>query len=163
MKKILILMLALATITLFINRIYAMGILQGEADYIPMPKTNIGLTAIDQLGVRTTVEHGSVEGKDYISGYSGMILNVIPFINIKSINFTSTSIDTAKLSPVILDKLDNNPLIAIIHLKDAGVITLTVNGSSMCYGKTPFGYVRVKLSSLDVIEGIKQLKKDASR
>lgn len=159
-KKALFLIVALASVALLVNRTHAMGILQGQADYIPTPETNIGFTIIDKLGVRTAVVHGSIDGRDYIAGYNGMILNVIPMINIASITFTNASIAALHLPAELLDKLDNNPLIANINLKDNKVVTLIVDGSLLCYGKTQYGYIRVKLLSLDVIEDIKQLKKD---
>jgi hypothetical protein len=144
----------------FTNKTYAMGIFQSDIGYIPMPPTNISFTIIDNLGVRTTVEHGSIDGKDYISGYNGLILNVIPLKNITFVSFTETSNAKTSLPADLIDKLDNKPLMAIVHLKDNKVLNIIVDGSLICYGKTPYGYVRIKLTLIDSIEDIRLLKKE---
>ena len=156
MKRLLFIACVSAVMTFFTNNAGAMGIFQSDVGYIPMPQSNIGLTITDNLGVRTTVEHGSIDGKDYIAGYEGMILNVIPLKNIQSLSFTKTT-DVPK---ALMDKLDNNPLMAVIHLKDKTVLSLSVDGSLICYGKTPYGYIRIKLASIDRIEGLKLLGKE---
>ncbi len=160
MKKILYIMFVSTVSLIFTSKTYAMGIFQSDINYIPMPLTNIGFTIIDNLGVRTTVEHGSIDGKDYISGYSGLILNVIPLKNITSISFTETSNAKASLPANLIDKLDNKPLMAIVHLKDNKVLNIIVDGSLICYGKTPYGYVRIKLTLIDSIEDIRLIKKE---
>ncbi|MGC8578722.1 MAG: hypothetical protein ACP5JP_05395 [bacterium] len=135
---------------------HAMDILQGNAESIPMPQKNIGFTIIDNLGTLTPIEHGSIDGKDYVSGYNGLILNIIPLENIKSITFTNTTATPAPL----LEKLDNAPILATLNLKDGKVLSIIVNGNLLCYGKTPYGYIRIKLSMIDKIEDIKLLKKE---
>ena len=156
MKRLLYTACVFTVMTFFTHRASAMGIFQSDVGYIPMPSSNVSLTITDNLGVRTTVEHASIDGKDYIAGYEGLILNVIPLKNIKSISFTKTT-DAPK---VLMDKLDNNPLIAIIHLKDNTQLFLLVDGSLLCYGKTPYGYVRIKLILIDRIEDFKLLGKE---
>ncbi len=156
MKKVLYGACVFMVMMFFTHRASAMGIFQSDVGYIPMPSANISLIITDNLGVRTTVEHASIDGKDYIAGYEGLILNVIPLKNIKSISFTKTT-DAPK---VLMDKLDNNPLIAIIHLKDNTQLSLLVDGSLLCYGKTPYGYVRIKLILIDRIEDFKLLGKE---
>lgn len=155
-KSLFCALLALLLSLLAIRSTYAMGVLQGNADYIPTPATDIGFTIIDTLGIRTAVKHGSIDGKDYIAGYNGLILNVIPFNNIVSVSFTKTTAVPEQLG----EKLGSSPLTAVIHLKDRTVLHLTVDGSLLCYGRTPYGYIRVKLLSLYGIEDIKILKKD---
>ena len=156
MKRFIYIVSVITVIAFFTNSAGAMGIFQSDVGYIPMPQTNISLTITDNLGVRTAVEHGSIDGKDYIAGYEGLILNVIPLKNIQSISFTKTT-DAPK---TLMAKLDNNPLMAIIHLKDKAVLSLFVDGSLICYGKTPYGYVRIKLVSIDSIEDLKFLEKE---
>ncbi|MCL4558410.1 MAG: hypothetical protein M1491_07245 [Deltaproteobacteria bacterium] len=158
MKRVFISVLVLSSTVLLAGGTYAMGLLQGEAGYIPMTKTNRSFTIIDQLGTSTAVEHGSIDGKDYLWGYSGMILNMIPFDNIVSISFTNES-GTSHVPAELLNKLDNEPLSAAVRLKDGTVVNITVDGSLRCYGRTTYGYVRAKLSSLYAIEGVKQIKR----
>ncbi len=156
MKRVLYIVCMMTVMAFFTHRAHAMGIFQSDVGYIPMPSANISLTITDNLGVRTTVEHASIDGKDYIAGYEGLILNVIPLKNIRSISFTKTT-DAPK---VLMDKLDNNPLMAIVHLKDNTQLSLLVDGSLICYGKTPYGYVRIKLALIDRIEDLKLLGKE---
>ncbi len=160
MKKLLYSMLVFAVMMLFAGKTSAMGIFQSDIGYIPMPSINISLTVTDNLGVRTAVEHGSIDGKDYISGYHGLILNVIPLKNITSISFTKTTNAQASLPASLLDKLDNNPFEATINLKDHKTLTLIVDGSLICYGKTPYGFIRIKLSLIDRIENIVLIKEN---
>lgn len=160
MKRLLYSMLVFAVLVLCAGKTNAMGIFQSDIGYIPMPSINISFTIIDNLGVRTAVEHGSIDGKDYISGYHGLLLNVIPLKNITSISFTKTTGAQASLPATLLDKLDNNPFVATINLKDHKTLTLVVDGSLICYGKTPYGYVRIKLSMIDRIEEIGLIKEN---
>ncbi len=159
MKRLLTFVFLFVLTMLPASSIYAMGVFQGDMGYIPTPATNIGFTIIDTIGVRTYVEHGSIDGKAYISGYSGLILNVIPLDNIASVSFTKTTGAPAQL----MDKLDNSPLLAVIHLKDNKVLNIIVDGSLLCYGRTPYGFIRVKLSSLEGIDDIKIFKKQNPR
>lgn len=135
---------------------HSMGIFQNNTDSIPIPAKNIGFTIIDSLGTLTQVEHGSIDGRDYISGYTGLVLNIIPLENIKSISFTGPTNVPASL----LEKLDNTPITAIVSLKDGKTLNLIVNGNLLCYGKTSYGYIRIKLSLIDKIEDIKLFKKE---
>ncbi len=153
MKKIIRGLGACMVLMAFARTTNAMGIFQSDVGYIPMPLINISLTLTDNLGVMTTVEHGSIDGKDYITGYDGLILNVIPLKNIASISFTKTTNTPAAL----MEKLDNNPLKAVIQLRNNKTLTIIVDGSLICFGKTPYGYVRIKLAMIDRIDSIKRI------
>ncbi len=151
MKKLVCALAAIIAVMTFTGKTSAMGIFQSDVSYIPMPSINIGFTVTDNLGVMTTVVHGSIDGKDYISGYDGLILNVIPLKNITSIAFTATT----HTPPALMEKLDNNPLKAIIHLNSNKSLTILVDGSLICFGKTPYGFVRIKLGMIDRIDSVK--------
>ncbi len=154
--------ISVLSLVLLARAVCAMGLLQGQAGYIPKTTTNMGFTIMDQLGVTTAVEHGSIDGKNYVWGYNGMTLNMIPFDNIASISFTSLS-DTSHVPAKLLNKLEGEPLNASVFLKNGSVVTLMVDGSLFCYGRTTYGYVRAKLSSLARIEDIRQIKKVTAR
>ena len=158
MKKYCYLLAAYVFFALVPGSAYAMGILQGDTGYTPMPATNIGFTVTDNLGVRTTVEHGSIGGKDYIAGYRGLILNIVPLVNVASISFTGATNPPEPL----LDKLNHTPLEAVIRLKDDTELVVLVDGSLRCYGKTPYGFTRIKLTLIDKIEGITLIKKHSA-
>jgi len=155
MKRLPFVGIILGILCIYVINTHAMGTIQGNIESIPIPKKDISFTIIDNIGTLTSVEHGSIDGKDYISGYNGLTLNVIPLDNIESIDFTKTT----KAPASILEKLDNNPVVATVHLKNGGILTILMDGSLLCYGKTPYGYVRIKLSLIDRIQDIKLLKK----
>ena len=134
---------------------FSMGILGGKAERIPMPAKNLSFTVVDKLGVRTSVEHGSIDGKDYLSGYNGLILNIVPLSNITSIDFTNA----AHTPSGIMLKVDKHPVTAIVHFKDDKTLSLTVSGLWMCYGMTPYGSIQVNLESIDAVDNVKLIKK----
>jgi len=102
---------------------------------VPEPPMNYGATITDQSDVSTQVERFSFEGQTAISGRLGS---------------GEVSIDLDKIASIHIILKDER-LSAEVSLKDGEKIPLILEKGAVCYGKLPYGELRIAVEDIRVI------------
>jgi len=102
---------------------------------VPEPPMNYGATITDQSDVSTQVERFSFEGQTAISGRLGT---------------GEVSIDLDKIASIHIILKDER-LSAEVSLKDGEKIPLILEKGAVCYGKLPYGELRIAVEDIRVI------------
>lgn len=132
MRKVCHIVLILITYVFLVG----MGGLPGpERIKVPETPMNYGATITDQSDVSTQVERFSFEGQTAIFGRLGS---------------GEVSIDFDKISSIHMILRDER-LSAEVSLKDGEKIPLILEKGAVCYGKLPYGELRIAVQDIRVI------------
>ena len=124
-----------------------MGGLSGSVPVsVPEPAINYAATITDQSDVSTRVEKISFDGQTVVSGRLGSGRISIGFDKIASIHF------------VLRDKT----LEAEVLLKDGEKLVVVVDKGVVCYGKLPYGELKIAMEDIRTIAMHGQVTGDAT-
>ena len=112
---------------------------------VPEPPMNYNATITDQSDVSTQIERFSFEGYTAISGKLGSGEVSIDFDKIASVRFI----------------LKDESLHAEVSLKDGEKISLILEKGAVCYGKLPYGELRIAAEDIRFIAIHGQVAKGA--
>jgi len=101
----------------------------------PVPPMNFAATITDRSDLATVVERFSIEGKTAVSGRLGSGRLSIAFEKIASIDFV----------------LQGEKLRADVALKEGDKVSVVVDKGMACYGKLPYGDIRIAVEEIRAI------------
>jgi hypothetical protein len=105
-------------------------------DKIPAPEKNYSAGVIDRVGVQTTLQSFSFEGKIFLAGNYGSASVTIPFEKIAEIQFEGP---------------EGNEMGVKVILRDQKTIQVKVDKRAKFFGKTEFGTYQVEGKDLKSI------------
>jgi len=117
----------------------AMGILDEESPTtrIPEPSINFRVKITDVELATYEVTRASFDGHSFLTGLWGRTKVSVPF---------------DKIDKLMFDPGEGSEIIAIVSLKDGTTKTLSVRGTTPCFGEASFGNVSVQVRHLrDVV------------
>ena len=127
-------LLVLSSLTLFPAVAAAMGVSGGGVPTsIPEPARSYVVTATDQQGTQTRLEHFSIEGRVHLSGKRGKATLSIPFERIQLVQLRSVG-----------DRVN-----ADVILSDGRTVKLSLDGRQQCYGRMDYANFRINLRDLE--------------
>lgn len=110
------------------------GVPEGQ---IPETKENVRARLVDRQGVATDLQNFSMDGKVLLSAARGSGMVTIPFKEVAFIEFGEAA---------------GNLVNVRVAMIDGGIVPLKVEGRSVFYGSTQFGFFQIRARDVGRIE-----------